>query len=206
MTINVVDTTGKDTGRSVELPDSLFAVEPNDHAIYLDVKQFLNSKRQGTHKARERGEIKGSTKKIRRQKGTGGARFGDIKNPIFKGGGRAFGPRVRDYGFKLNKKLKKLARASALTYKAKDEAVTVVEDIRLDAPKTKEFAGIMDALGGGKTLYVMSDADRNVVLSARNIQTAGLTSAGSLNTYTVLNADRLIVAESAVEHLKNLAS
>lgn len=206
MTINVVDTTGKDTGRSVELPDSLFAVEPNDHAIYLDVKQFLNSKRQGTHKAKERGEIKGSTKKIRRQKGTGGARFGDIKNPIFKGGGRVFGPRVRDYGFKLNKKLKKLARASALTYKAKDEAVTVVEDIRLDAPKTKEFAGIMEALGGGKTLYVMSDADRNVVLSARNIQTAGLASAGSLNTYTVLNADRLIVAESAVEHLKNLAS
>ena len=207
MKVAVLDYKGKDTGRKVELSKDIFEVEPNDHALYLDVKQYLANQRQGTHKSKERNEIAGSTKKIKRQKGTGTARAGSIKSPIFRGGGRVFGPQPRDYSFKLNKKLKSLARKSALAYKAKDNGLVVLEDINFESPKTKDFVKVLNGLSVAdkKTLLVLPDsANKNVVLSGRNVKNAKITTADSLNTYDVLNADSLLISESSIEKLENL--
>lgn len=206
MEIAVLKNSGEDTGRKVTLSDDIFGIEPNDHAIYLDVKQYLANQRQGTHKSKERNEIAGSTKKIKKQKGTGTARAGSIKSPVFRGGGRVFGPQPRDYSFKLNKKLKALARKSALTYKAQDKGLVVLEDIAFDAPKTKEFIKVLNGLSVAdkKTLLVLPEANKNVVLSGRNVKNAKITTADSLNTYDVLNADSLLISESSIEKLENL--
>ncbi|WP_420387901.1 50S ribosomal protein L4 [Roseivirga sp.] len=206
MEIAVLKNSGEDTGRKVNLSDDIFGIEPNDHAIYLDVKQYLANQRQGTHKSKERNEIAGSTKKIKRQKGTGTARAGSIKSPVFRGGGRVFGPQPRDYSFKLNKKLKTLARKSALAYKAKDNGVVVLEDLSFEAPKTKEFIKVLNGLSVAdkKTLLVLPESNKNVVLSGRNIKNAKITTADSLNTYDVLNADSLLISESSIEKLENL--
>lgn len=206
MDISVVKYSGEDTGRKVSLSSEVFGIEPNDHAIYLDVKQYLANQRQGTHKSKERAEISGSTKKIKKQKGTGTARAGSIKSPVFRGGGRVFGPAPRDYSFKLNKKLKELARKSALTYKAKDNSIAIIEDFSLESPKTKEYIKMLDALslGGKKTLLVLAENNKNVVLSGRNLQNTKVITAASLNTYDVLHADNLILSESSVEKIDNL--
>ena len=206
MDISVVKYSGEDTGRKVSLSSEVFGIEPNDHAIYLDVKQYLANQRQGTHKSKERAEISGSTKKIKKQKGTGTARAGSIKTPVFRGGGRVFGPAPRDYSFKLNKKLKELARKSALTYKAKDNSIAIIEDFSLESPKTKEYIKMLDALslGGKKTLLVLAENNKNVVLSGRNLQNTKVITAASLNTYDVLHADNLILSESSVEKIDNL--
>lgn len=206
MNVSVVKYSGEDTGRKVSLSKEIFGIEPNDHAIYLDVKQYLANQRQGTHKSKERAEISGSTRKIKKQKGTGTARAGSIKSPIFRGGGRAFGPSPRDYTFKLNKKLKELARKSALTYKAKDKSIAIVEDFNLEAPKTKDYIKMLQSLSLGekKTLLVLSESNKNVVLSGRNVQNTKVITADSLNTYDVLNADNLILSESSVEKIDNL--
>lgn len=206
MDISVVKYSGEDTGRKISLSKEIFGIEPNDHAIYLDVKQYLANQRQGTHKSKERAEISGSTKKIKKQKGTGTARAGSIKSPVFRGGGRVFGPAPRDYTFKLNKKLKELARKSALTYKAKDKSISIVEDFSMEAPKTKEYLKMLSALslGDKKTLLVLADKNKNVVLSGRNIQNTKVVTADSLNTYDVLHADNLILSESSVEKIDNL--
>ncbi len=200
------DIQGKETGASVQLADAVFGVEPNDHAIWLDVKQYLANQRQGTHKSKQRNEVAGSTKKLKRQKGTGGARAGSIKNPLFTGGGRVFGPQPRDYSFKLNKKLKALARRSALTYKAKDEAIMGVENFSFEAPKTKAMLAVMDALslGDKKVLVVIPEADAKLSLSARNIPNAKVVVAQNVNTYEVMNASSLLVAEGAVNVLNEL--
>lgn len=200
MEVKVLDTKGKATSNKVTLSDSIFAIEPSDHAIYLDVKQHLANKRQGTHKSKERAEIVGSTRKIKKQKGTGTARAGSIKSPIFRGGGRAFGPRPRNYSFKLNVKLKRLARKSALTYKAKNDGLIVLEDFNLDAPKTKDFKSILGNLkiDNDKVLFVTGNKNDNVYLSARNLQNAKVVSADSLSTYDVLNASKLVLSESSV--------
>ncbi|MBL6446512.1 50S ribosomal protein L4 [Fulvivirga sp. 29W222] len=206
MDISVVKYSGEDTGRKISLSEEVFGIEPNDHAIYLDVKQYLANQRQGTHKSKERAEISGSTKKIKKQKGTGTARAGSIKSPVFRGGGRVFGPAPRDYSFKLNKKLKELARKSALTYKAKDNSIAIVEDFNMEAPKTKEYLKMLEALslGDKKTLLVLAENSKNVVLSGRNIQNTKVITADSLNTYDVLHADNLILSESSVEKIDNL--
>ncbi|UII34805.1 50S ribosomal protein L4 [Fulvivirga ulvae] len=206
MDISVVKYSGEDTGRKISLSKEVFGIEPNDHAIYLDVKQYLANQRQGTHKSKERAEISGSTKKIKKQKGTGTARAGSIKSPVFRGGGRVFGPTPRDYTFKLNKKLKELARKSALTYKAKDQSIAIIEDFTLESPKTKEYLKMLGALslGDKKTLLVLGDNNKNVVLSGRNIQNTKVVTADSLNTYDVLHADNLILSESSVEKIDNL--
>ncbi|MCO6360095.1 LSU ribosomal protein L4P [Roseivirga pacifica] len=206
MEIAVLKNSGEDTGRKVNLSDEIFGIEPNDHAIYLDVKQFLANQRQGTHKSKERAEIAGSTKKIKRQKGTGTARAGSIKSPVFRGGGRVFGPQPRNYSFKLNKKLKQLARKSALAYKAKDQNVLVLEDFNFEAPKTKDFINVLNniSVNGKKTLVVLGDNNKNVILSGRNIQNAKVTTADSLNTYDVLNAESLVLSESSIEKIENL--
>ncbi len=206
MNVAVVKYNGEDTGRKVTLSKEVYGIEPNDHAIYLDVKQYLANQRQGTHKSKERAEIVGSTKKIKRQKGTGTARAGSIKSPIFKGGGRVFGPRPRNYSFKLNKKLKELARRSALAYKAKDKSISVVEDFSFEAPKTKEYINMLNALSVAdkKTLLVLPESNRNVVLSGRNVPNTRVTTADQLNTYDVLDADNLILSESSVEKIDNL--
>ncbi|MBZ4676683.1 MAG: ribosomal protein [Anaerophaga sp.] len=203
MELNVVNIQGQETGRKVQLPDSVFGIEPNDHAIYLDVKQYLANNRQGTHKAKERAEIAGSTRKIKRQKGTGTARAGSIKSPVFRGGGRAFGPKPRDYRFKLNKKLKQLARKSALAYKARNNAIVVVEDFKLEAPKTKEFVSIRKNLNldGKKTLMIFREIDRNVYLSSRNVPKTQVFTLSGLNTYNIMNAQSLVLAESSVEEI-----
>ncbi len=205
MKIDVTNSQGSTTGRQVDLDDSLFAIEVNDHAIYLAVKQYLANQRQGTHKAKERGEIRGSRKKLKKQKGTGTARFGDIKNPLFRGGGRVFGPKPRDYSFKLNKKVKQLARASALTYKAKESEVKVIEDLKFDAPKTKDFASVLKNLGADdkKSLLVIGEADMNIAKSASNLPKSKVVTANSLNTYDILNASVLIFSENALEHLSS---
>jgi len=171
MELTVLNIKGEDTGRKVKLDDSVFGIEPNDHAIYLDAKQYMANRRQGTHDSRERSDLKGSTRKIKRQKGTGTARFGDIKNPIFRGGGRVFGPHPRDYRFKLNKKVKLLARLSALSYKVKDEGIIVIEDFKLDAPRTKDYIHILESLklNDKKSLMVLKESDKNIYLSARNV-------------------------------------
>ena len=206
MDVAVVKHSGEDTGRKVSLSKEVYGIEPNDHAIYLDVKQYLANQRQGTHKSKERAEIVGSTKKIKKQKGTGTARAGSIKSPIFKGGGRVFGPQPRDYSFKLNKKLKALARKSALTYKAKDKSISIIEDFSFEAPKTKEYINMLNALSVAdkKKLLVLGEANKNIVLSSRNIKNAITVTADSINTYHLLNADRLILSESSVEKINNL--
>lgn len=192
---------GEATAKKVKLNKSIFGIEPNDHAIYLDAKHYMAAQRQGTHDSKERSDIIGSRKKIKRQKGTGTARFGDIKNPIFRGGGRVFGPHPRDYRFKLNKKTKKLARLSALSYKVKEKGIMVIEDFKLDAPKTKDFIQILESLkvSDKKTLLVLSDNDSNIYLSARNLQKAKVTKADSLNTYEILNANKILFLESSLK-------
>ncbi len=206
MELAVVNTTGKKTSKKVKLNSDIFGIEPNDHAIYLDVKQHLANKRQGTHKAKERAEISGSTRKIKRQKGTGTARAGSIKSGTRVGGGRIFGPRPRNYSFKLNKKLKQLARKSALSYKAKDEAILVLEDFNMDTPKTKEFAAILKSLqvDGKKTLIVVPENSENIAKSARNLQKANVSIAYKLNTYDILNANNVIFTESSLSKVDEL--
>ena len=205
MEVAVINMAGKETGKKVKLNDALFGIEPNDHAIYLDVKQHLANKRQGTHKSKERAEIARTTKKLKRQKGTGGARAGSMKSPLFIGGGRAFGPRPRDYSFKLNKKLKHLATLSALTYKAKEQGITVIDSLDLKAPKTSDFASFLKNLNlsDKKVLVVLPEQNRNLYLSARNIQRNKVTTAAELNTYDVLNAQTLVLAEGSVSVLEN---
>ena len=200
MELEVKNISGSSTGRTVSLPEKIFGVEPNDHAIYLAVKQYLANQRQGTHKAKERGEIKGSTRKIKRQKGTGTARAGSIKNPLFRGGGRVFGPKPRNYRFKLNKKVKEMARKSALSYKAQQDHIIVVEDFKLDNPKTKEYVGILKNLGldNKKSILVLDEYQENLHLALRNLKTAGIATASSLSTYRILNSNVLIMTESAV--------
>ncbi len=206
MELAVYNKSGKATSKKISLSKEIYAIEPNDHAIYMDVRLYLANQRQGTHKAKERAEITGSTRKIKKQKGTGTARAGSIKNPLFKGGGRVFGPRPRDYSFGLNKKLRKLARKSALTYKANDKEITILEDLKFDQPKTKDFLSLMENLKmtDGKTLFVISDNDKNVYLSARNIQAARIMPANQLTTYDILKAKRLVIAEGAIEKIENL--
>ena len=207
MELAVYNIKGEDTGRKVNLNDEIFAIaEPNEHAVYLDVKQYLANKRQGTHKAKERSEIAGSTKKLGRQKGGGGARHGDIKSPLFHGGGRVFGPRPRNYSFKLNKKMKALARRSALTYKAQNNQIMVIEDIKFDAPKTKEFVNITRnlKLEGQKLLLVLAGQERNLYLSLRNVPNANVVTASDINTYRVLDNRMMLVTESSVDMLNNL--
>lgn len=206
MDIAVVKSSGENTGRKVNLTNEVFGIEPNDHAIWLDVKSFLANQRQGTHKSKQRNEITGSSKKLKKQKGTGGARAGNIKNPQFKGGGRVFGPTPRDYSFKLNKKVKDLARKSALTYKAKDNMIAVVEDFNFEAPKTKQFISLIKALSlqDKKTLFVLPDANKNVVLSGRNIQNSKIVTADQINTYDVMNAEQVILVESSLTKIDNL--
>ena len=201
MEVSVLNIKGEDTGRKVLLNDSIFNIEPNDHVIYLDVKQYLANQRQGTAKSKERSEVSGSTRKLGRQKGGGGARRGDINSPVLVGGGRVFGPKPRDYGFKLNKKVKVLARKSALSYKAKEKAIVVVEDFTMEAPKTKQFVEIINNLkvDGKKALFVLPGANKNVYLSARNIERVNVMTAAALNTYKVLNADVMVVTENSLK-------
>ena len=208
MQAEILNISGKKTSKKAELVDAIFNAEPNDHCIYLDVKQFLANQRQGTHKSKERAEIHRTTKKLKRQKGTGGARAGSMKSPLFVGGGRAFGPRPRDYSFKLNKKVKRLARISALTYKAKDNAITIVEDFNFEAPKTKNYSDLLTNLNlaGKKTLLVLPDHNKNVYLSARNLQGAKVVNATDINTYDILNAGNVIIAESSLKVIENILS
>ena len=200
MEVSVLNRKGEDTGRKVTLNETVFGIEPNDHAIYLDVKHYMAAQRQGTAKAKERSEMSGSTRKLIRQKGSGGARRGDINSPVLVGGARVFGPQPRDYGFKLNKKVRQLARKSALAYKAQENAIVVVEDFSLEAPKTKSMVEIINNLkvNGKKSLFVTPGADKTVYLSARNLERVNVTAANALNTYNVLNADVMVVAESAL--------
>ena len=200
MEVSVLNIKGQDTGRKVVLDDAIYGIEPNDHAIYLDVRLFLANQRQGTAKAKERSEVSGSTRKLGRQKGGGGARRGDINSPVLVGGGRVFGPQPRDYSFKLNKKLRRLARKSALAYKAQENAIVVVEDFTFEAPKTKNFVEVINNLkvDGKKALFVLPGADKAVYLSARNIERAKVMAASALNTYKVLDADVMVVCESAL--------
>lgn len=206
MELSVLNIAGEDTGRKVVLDDTIFGIEPNEHAIYLDVKQFLANQRQGTHKSKQRNEISGSTSKLKKQKGTGGARAGGIKNPLFRGGGRVFGPIPRDYSFKLNKKLKRLARKSALAVKAAANAVKVVEDFNFEAPKTKQFVSFVNnlKLQGARMLLVMSDVNRNVVLSARNLQDVEVKRVCDINTYSIMKAKNLVLEESSVKGLNEM--
>jgi large subunit ribosomal protein L4 len=208
MEVNVYNIKGEDTGRKVTLNESIFGIEPNDHAIYLDVKQFMANKRQGTHKAKERSEVSGSTRKLGRQKGGGGARRGDINSPVLVGGGRVFGPRPRDYSFKLNKKIKLLARKSALAYKARENAIMVVEDFNFEAPKTKEFLAVAKNLNVSdkKLLVVLSEANKIVYLSARNVERADVQTVSGVNTYKVLHAGVLILTESALAAIDSVLS
>jgi large subunit ribosomal protein L4 len=205
MEVAVLDIKGKETGRKANLSDAVFAVEPNNHAVYLDVKQYLANQRQGTHKAKERAEIAGSTRKIKKQKGTGTARAGSIKSPIFKGGGRVFGPRPRNYSFKLNKNLKRLARKSALSMKANDNSIVVVEDFSFDTPKTKNFIEVLKALGleGKKSLIVLGDSNKNVYLSSRNLKASEVVNASELSTYKILNANNLVFLEGSLEGIES---
>lgn len=206
MQVEVLNISGKKTTKKVDLVDTIFGIEPNDHSIYLDVKHYLAAQRQGTHKAKERAEIARTTKKLKRQKGTGGARAGSMKSPVFVGGGRAFGPRPRNYDFKLNKKVKVLARASALTYKAKENAITVLEDFNFEAPKTKNYVDLMKNLNlsDKKTLLVLGDLNKNVYLSSRNLEGARVVTASELNTYDIVNANTVILSESSVKVLETI--
>ena len=204
MEVQVLDKTGKETGRTVDLTDQIFGIEPNDHAIYLDVKQYMANKRQGTHSALERGDVTGSTRKIKKQKGTGTARAGSIKSPVFRGGGRVFGPRPRNYSFKLNKKVKVLARMSALSYKAKASDILILEDFNLETPKTKEMLAVSNNLKitDKKSLFVLPDENKNIYLSSRNLQGISIVTASELNTYQIMNAGKVILFESSVEKIE----
>jgi large subunit ribosomal protein L4 len=206
MELTVLNQSGQATGRTVSLDESVFGIEPSDHAIYLDVKQYLANQRQGTHKAKERAEVARSTKKIKKQKGTGGARAGSLKSPVFVGGGRIFGPRPRTYDFKLNKKVKQLARKSALTYKAKESSILIVEDFNLESPKTKSYIDFLKNLSveNQKTLFVVNEQTPNVYLSSRNLQKAEVMPVNQLNTYEILHADTIILAESSLAKLNSL--
>ena len=201
MEVKVVDFNGKDTGRKVQLSDAVFAIEPNNHAVYLDVKQYLANQRQGTHKAKERAEVAGSTRKIKKQKGTGTARAGSAKNPLFKGGGTVFGPRPRSYSFKLNKSLKRLARKSAFSIKAKEANIIVLEDFNFETPNTKNFINVLKALEleNKKSLFVLGDVNKNVYLSSRNLKASSVVSSLELSTYAILNANNLVLLESSLE-------
>jgi large subunit ribosomal protein L4 len=204
MEVNVLNLSGKETGAKVQLPESVFGVEPNDHAIYLDVKQYLANQRQGTHKSKQRNEIAGSTRKLHKQKGTGGARAGSIKSPLFNGGGRVFGPQPRDYSLKLNKKLKQVARKSALSYKAKENNILVLDEVNFDAIKTKNYVSLINALNCAdeKTLLVLPVENKNVYLSSRNLKKAKVIVAADLNTYDVLNATKLLLTTDSVKTLE----
>ncbi len=206
MEVSVLNINGQETGRKVALNDAIFGIEPNDHVLYLDVKQFLVNQRQGTAKAKERSEVSGSTRKLGRQKGGGGARRGDINSPVLVGGGRVFGPKPRDYRFKLNKKVKVLARKSALSYKMQENAIIVVEDFNFEAPKTKEFVNITKNLKveGKKTLLVLPEVNKNVYLSARNLKSAEVMTANTINAYKVLNADVLVISEKSLETIDQI--
>ena len=201
MEINVLNINGQETGRKVTLNESIFGIEPNDHVLYLDVKQYMANQRQGTAKSKERSEISGSTRKLGRQKGGGGARHGDINSPLLRGGGRVFGPKPRNYGFKLNKKVKALARKSALSYKAQENAILVVEDFNFEAPKTKEFVNMAKNLkvDGKKLLLLMPETNKNVVLSARNLQRSEVMLANNINAYKILNADVMVITENSLK-------
>ena len=201
MEVKVLDFNGKDTGRKVQLSDSVFAIEPNNHAVYLDVKQYLANQRQGTHKAKERAEVTGSTRKIKKQKGTGTARAGSAKNPLFKGGGTVFGPRPRSYSFKLNKALKRLARKSAFSIKAKEANIIVLEDFGFEAPNTKNFINVLKALGleNKKSLFVLGEANKNVYLSSRNLKSSNVVTSSELSTYAILNTNNLVLLEGSLE-------
>ncbi len=201
MKVAVLDIKGKETGRSIELSDAVFAVEPHNHSIYLDVKQYLANQRQGTHKAKERAEIAGSTRKIKKQKGTGTARAGSIKSGVFRGGGRMFGPRPRNYGFKLNKNVKRLARKSALSMKAKTNDIIVLEDVDFASPKTKEFKNLLSSLGlaDKKSLFVLGESNNNVYLSSRNLKRSKAVTASELNTYALMNANSVVLFEGTVD-------
>ncbi|WP_417359013.1 50S ribosomal protein L4 [Galbibacter sp.] len=205
MEVAVLDINGKETGRKVNLSNSVFGVEPSNHAVYLDVKQFLANQRQGTHKSKERAEIAGSTRKIKKQKGTGTARAGSIKSPVFRGGGRIFGPRPKDYTQKLNKNVKRLARKSALSLKAKDNSIIVVEDFNFEAPKTKEFTNVLKALGleNKKSLFVLGDSNNNVYLSSRNLKVSEVVTTSELNTYKIVNANSIVLFEGSIEGIES---
>ena len=205
MELKVLNKEGKETGKAVNLPESVFGIEPNDHAIYLDVKLYLANQRQGTHKAKERSEVAGSTRKIKKQKGTGGARAGALRSPVFVGGGRVFGPRPRNYSFKLNKKLRTLARCSALSYKAQENNIIVVEDFTFDTPKTKDYVAFKKNLNiaeGTRSLLVLPDVDKNIYLASRNLQKTEIISARDINTYGVLKAKTLVIFESALKQFE----
>ncbi len=204
MELSVLNIEGKETGRTITLDDRIFGVEPNDHAIYLDVKQYMANKRRGTHKTKERAEVSGSTRKIKRQKGTGTARAGSIKSPLFRGGGTVFGPRPKSYRFKLNKKVKQLARRSALTYKAREKSIMVVEDFTLEAPKTKEMSAIKSNLriADKRSLFVLPDENINIYLSSRNLQDVSIVNASNLNTYQILNAKAIVLLEGSVKKIE----
>ena len=205
MEAKVLDYNGKDTGRKVQLSDSVFGIEPNNHAVYLDVKQYLANQRQGTHKAKERAEVAGSTRKIKKQKGTGTARAGSAKNPLFKGGGTVFGPRPRSYSFKLNKSLKRLARKSAFSIKAKESNIIVLEDFNFETPNTKNFINVLKELGleNKKSLFVLGDSNKNVYLSSRNLKTSSVISSLELSTYAILNANILVLLEGSLEVIED---
>ena len=204
MEVKVLNSNGKETGRTVQLSDSVYGIEPNKHAVYLDVKQYLANQRQGTHKAKERAEVAGSTRKIKKQKGTGTARAGSAKNPLFKGGGRVFGPRPRSYSFKLNKSLKRLARRSAFSLKAQESNIIVLEDFSFETPSTKNFINVLNALGLGnkKSLFVLGDSNKNVYLSSRNLQSTNVVSSSEISTYSILNANSLVLLEGALEGIE----
>ncbi|MDA0678263.1 MAG: 50S ribosomal protein L4 [Bacteroidetes bacterium] len=204
MKVAVLDRNGKETGRSVELSSDVFGLEPNKHAIYLDVKQYLAHQRQGNHKAKERGEISGSTRKLKKQKGTGTARAGSIKSPVFRGGGRIFGPRPHGYDQKLNKNVKRIARRSALSLKAQENALMVIEDLVFDAPKTKEFLSVLESLviQTKKSLFVLADVNKNVYLSSRNLEHSKVVTSSDLNTYSIINASNVIISEGAIEAIE----
>lgn len=206
MEVAVLNSQGKETGRKITLSDSVFGLEPNNHVIYLDVKRYLANQRQGTHKAKERNEVAGSTRKIKKQKGTGTARAGSVKSPVFVGGGRIFGPRPKDYAQKLTKNVKRLARRSALSAKAKSQSILVVEDLNFETPKTKEFTNILKSLGleNKKSLFVLPDTNNNVYLSSRNLKTSSVVTASELNTYEVVNASNVVLLESSVEVLESI--
>tara|TARA_B100000749_G_scaffold278512_1_gene269328 strand:+ start:763 stop:1392 length:630 start_codon:yes stop_codon:yes gene_type:complete len=204
MKLSVYNTEGKETSKTVSLSKDIFGIEPNDHAIYLDVKNYLAAQRQGTHKTKERSDVAGSRRKIRKQKGSGAARVGDIKNPLFRGGGRVFGPRPRTYNFKLNKKVKTLARKSALSQTAKDKKIIVLEDFSMDAPNTKDFANILSNLdqANNKTLLILADSNKNILLSSRNLKKTKVVNVSSLNTYDIMNANKLMFVESSIKEIE----
>ncbi len=208
MELAVLDKTGKDTGRKVTLNESVFGVEPNEHTVYLDVKQYLANQRQGTHKSKERNEIVGSTKKLKKQKGSGAARYGDVKSPIFRGGGRIFGPKPRFYGFKLNKKVKAVAKKSVLSSSLKEEKVIILEDLKFDKPRTKDFVSVLNGLGlGGKRVtLVTTKNEKNVYLASRNIQKVKVVAITEVNTYDLINCSKLILSESSVKEIENILS